>query len=81
MSLVGENRHEISHEADHKSVLGDNNADASKTQAKVGYTTNMGFGSMVINGSTGEWLTLDGKVNTTQVLEGLQQLGSEAMIL
>ncbi|GJY17830.1 hypothetical protein Tco_0389321 [Tanacetum coccineum] len=63
-SSVGENRHEISHKADHKSVSGDNNAGASKTQANVGQTTNMSFGSTVINGSTGEWLTLDQKVNT-----------------
>ncbi|MFS7958988.1 putative YbeD-like domain superfamily protein [Helianthus anomalus] len=36
----------------------------SKTEGNVGQTTNMVFGSTVIDGSTGEWLTLNEKINT-----------------
>ncbi|KAL8258421.1 hypothetical protein R6Q59_030462 [Mikania micrantha] len=35
----------------------------SDTRNKVGRTTNMVFGSTVIDGSTGEWLTLSEKIN------------------
>ncbi|KAI7752750.1 hypothetical protein M8C21_026832 [Ambrosia artemisiifolia] len=39
-------------------------SDTKKTEGNVGQTTNMVFGSTVIDGSTGEWLTLDEKINT-----------------
>jgi hypothetical protein len=38
------------------------NAEVSKTQARVGQTTNVVIGGTVVDDSTDEWLALDKKV-------------------
>ncbi|KAI3733344.1 hypothetical protein L6452_12787 [Arctium lappa] len=58
-SVVDENSHEPPQEVDLQVI-----SDTSKTEGRVGQTTNMVFGDTVIDGSTGEWLTLNQKVNT-----------------
>ncbi|XP_024989768.1 uncharacterized protein LOC112524244 [Cynara cardunculus var. scolymus] len=58
-SVVAENSHEPPQEVDLQIV-----SDTSKTEGRVGQTTNMVFGGTVIDGSTCEWLTLNQKVNT-----------------
>lgn len=41
------------------------NSEVSKTEGRVGQTTNMVIGGTVTDDSTDEWLTLDQKVDIT----------------
>ncbi|KAI3817446.1 hypothetical protein L1987_11237 [Smallanthus sonchifolius] len=58
-SLVTENMQEPPPEADLQTI-----SDTRKIEGNVEQTTNMVFGSTVTDGSTGEWLTLNEKLNT-----------------
>lgn len=48
----------------------------SKTEGRVGQTTNMVLGGTVTDDSTDEWLTLDQKVNTYPTVRGFTAIGT-----
>ncbi|XP_071706883.1 uncharacterized protein [Rutidosis leptorrhynchoides] len=48
----------------------------SKTEGRVGQTTNMVIGGTVTDDSTDEWLTLDQKVNTYPTVRGFTAIGT-----
>lgn len=48
------------------------NAEVSKTEGRVGQTTNMVIGGTVTEDSTNEWLALDQKVYHTYSVVSLQ---------
>ncbi|KAJ9554524.1 hypothetical protein OSB04_018569 [Centaurea solstitialis] len=68
-SVVAEKSHEVPQEVDLQIVR-----DTSKTEGRVGQTTNTVFGTTVID-STGEWLTLDSKVNNYPSLRRFTAIG------
>ncbi|KAI3515973.1 hypothetical protein L1887_14880 [Cichorium endivia] len=57
--VVTENIQKAPQEADLQTI-----SDGSQIDGRIGQTTNMVFGDTVIDGSTGEWLTLTQKMDT-----------------
>lgn len=55
-------------------------SEVSKTEGRVGQTTNMVLGGTVTDDSTDEWLTLDQKVDPTTYLFLILQLHSVVYI-
>ncbi|KAI3717758.1 hypothetical protein L1987_69565 [Smallanthus sonchifolius] len=51
-------------------------SEVSKTEGRVGQTTNMVLGGTVTDDSTDEWLTLDQKVNTYPTVRGFTAIGT-----
>ncbi|XP_061338729.1 uncharacterized protein LOC133285504 [Gastrolobium bilobum] len=51
-------------------------SEVSKTEGRVGQTTNMVIGGTVTDDSTNEWLTLDQKVNSYPTVRGFTAIGT-----
>ncbi|KAJ9563982.1 hypothetical protein OSB04_009142 [Centaurea solstitialis] len=51
-------------------------SEVSKTEGRVGQTTNMVLGGTVTDDSTDEWLSLDQKVNTYPTVRGFTAIGT-----
>ncbi|XP_065616715.1 uncharacterized protein LOC112001527 [Quercus suber] len=51
-------------------------AEVSKTEGRVGQTTNVVIGGTVTDDSTNEWLTLDQKVNSYPTVRGFTAIGT-----
>ncbi|RDY11858.1 hypothetical protein CR513_03437 [Mucuna pruriens] len=51
-------------------------SEVSKTEGRVGQTTNMVIGGTVSDDSTNEWLTLDQKVNSYPTVRGFTAIGT-----
>ncbi|KAM0009079.1 putative YbeD-like domain superfamily protein [Helianthus debilis subsp. tardiflorus] len=51
-------------------------SEVSKTEGRVGQTTNMVLGGTVTDDSSDEWLTLDQKVNTYPTVRGFTAIGT-----
>ncbi|PWA69835.1 hypothetical protein CTI12_AA241090 [Artemisia annua] len=51
-------------------------SEVSKTEGRVGQTTNMVLGGTVTDDATDEWLTLDQKVNTYPTVRGFTAIGT-----
>ncbi|KAJ1382063.1 YbeD-like domain superfamily [Sesbania bispinosa] len=51
-------------------------SEVSKTEGRVGQTTNMVLGGTVTDDSTNEWLTLDQKVNSYPTVRGFTAIGT-----
>ncbi|PNT46096.1 hypothetical protein POPTR_003G172000v4 [Populus trichocarpa] len=51
-------------------------SEVSKTQARVGQTTNVVIGGTVVDDSTDEWLALDKKVNSYPTVRGFTAIGT-----
>ncbi|KAL0364332.1 UNVERIFIED_CONTAM: hypothetical protein Sangu_0530800 [Sesamum angustifolium] len=56
-------------------------SEVSKTEGRVGQTTNVVIGGTVTDDSTNEWLALDQKVNTYPTVRGFTAIGTGGMIL
>ncbi|KAL4587049.1 hypothetical protein LXL04_011699 [Taraxacum kok-saghyz] len=54
----------------------DFDSEVSKTEGRVGQTTNMVLGGTVTDDSTDEWLTLDQKVNSYPTVRGFTAIGT-----
>uniref|UniRef100_A0A2P2KJ50 Uncharacterized protein MANES_12G011000 n=1 Tax=Rhizophora mucronata TaxID=61149 RepID=A0A2P2KJ50_RHIMU len=51
-------------------------SEVSKTEGRIGQTTNMVIGGTVADDSTNEWLALDQKVNTYPTVRGFTAIGT-----
>ncbi|KAM3706001.1 hypothetical protein ACJW31_03G120600 [Castanea mollissima] len=59
-----------------EAVLKAISAELSKTEGRVGQTTNVVIGGTVTDDSTNEWLTLDQKVNSYPTVRGFTAIGT-----